>query len=492
LIRREWRHPDPDRAPELLAAAALVLRSRRIAQRPPAPPVPDAELERARAVGASARARGGGGTTLPGKELLTRMPDALRRLASRLRGGSVLVSGTNGKTTTAAMIASILREAGVAVVHNRAGANMHWGVATALLEQEGEVGILEVDEAWLPLVAVELEPRAIVLGNLFRDRPDGYGERDAVADAWTAMAGWASTRSGTTLVLNADDPTVARIATAAGYAGCVRYFGIEDTGAAEQRHEHARDATHCRSCGAGLLFERAFLSHLGHYRCPRCGAARPAPDVGAERVSLHGLDGVSARIALDGRELDVRVSMPGLYNVYNALAATAAAAVLGAGDEAIRRGLAVVRPAFGRSERIPTPRGELVVFLMKNPAGANELLRVLAQEAKRDKLDLWLALNDDFADGRDVSWIWDVDFEVIASRVRRLTCSGSRAAELALRLKYAGWPTGATRVEEAIGPSLDRALDEVPSRLFALPTYSALIELRMLLTDRCLAPPYWE
>ena len=449
--------------------------------------LPEAELSRARAVGAAARERGGGGTTLPGKELLTRFPGAIRQLGQRLSGGTVLVAGTNGKTTTASMIATILRQAGIEVAHNRAGANTHWGVATALLEQEGDVGILEVDEAWLPLVAAELEPRAIVLGNLFRDRPDGYGELDAIVSAWSAMARRAT---DTTLVLDADDPAVVAVGANRRSADTILY-GIEDRAAGRPPGEHAADAALCRSCGARLRFERCFLSHLGHYACATCGATRPAPDVAAERIALDGLDGSRVGVVIRGRTLLVRVPLPGVFNVYNALAAVSVAHALGVDDRSIVEGLASVKPTFGRAERIQVDGHEVMVLLMKNPAGANELMRLLQAEPPEPAPHWWLALNDNVADGRDVSWIWDVDFEQLADRVRRVTCSGTRAAELALRLKYAGWPSDAITVDTAIGASLERALEQAPGRLFALPTYSALVELRVFLTGRGLAPPYW-
>jgi lipid II isoglutaminyl synthase (glutamine-hydrolysing) len=473
--------------PEMLAATGLVLDSGRLARPSQPAALPEAELSRARAVGAAARDRGGGGTTLPGKELLTRFPGALRRLGQRLSAGTVLVAGTNGKTTTASMIATILRHAGIEVAHNRAGANTHWGVATALLEQQGEVGILEVDEGWLPILAAELEPRAIVLGNLFRDRPDGYGELDAIASAWSAMARWAT---GTTLVLDADDPAVVAVGANARSADTILY-GIEDRAAGRPPGEHAADAALCRSCGARLRFERCFLSHLGHYGCATCGAARPAPDVAAEAIALDGLDGSSVGVAIGDRRLAVRIPLPGIFNVYNALAAIAVAHVLGVEDGPIVEGLASVRPPFGRSERIQVGDRELLVLLMKNPAGANELMRLLQREPVEPAQHLWVALNDNFPDGRDVSWIWDVDFEQLAARVRHVTCSGTRAAELALRLKYAGWPSDAIAVDSAIGASLERALEGATGRLLALPTYSALVELRVFLTGRGLAPPFW-
>jgi UDP-N-acetylmuramyl tripeptide synthase len=488
LLREVWRSGGRERTHEMLVATALVLGSERLGVRSARAPLPQTAVAAARAAGADARARGQGGTTAPGRLLLSRDPAALGALGRRLRHGCVLVSGTNGKTTTATMIAGILRASGLAVVHNRAGANLHWGVATALVEQRGDVGVFEVDEAWLPLVAAELEPRAIVLANLFRDRTNIYGELDAIAAAWSSLA--RRTAAGaTTLVLDADDATVATLAPADGSAVL---FGIDDARAGLPGDEHAMDATACRRCGTRLCFERRFLSHLGHWSCPGCGAGRPTPSVSAKRIELAGLAGSRVHVDTPLGALDVQLGQPGVFSVYNALAAAAAAVALDVPEHAIVEGLREARPAFGRSERIRVgAESELVILLMKNPAGANALMRLLGREPDRP-LHVWIALNDGIADGHDVSWIWDADFEQIAARVDRVTCSGTRAPELALRLKYAGWPTGSIAVEPAIAASLDHALEHSRGLLLALPTYSALLELRALLTSRGLARSHWD
>jgi len=453
-----------------------------------------AKLAAARAVGTASRISGrGGGTTLPGRLLLRMEPDALRRLGARLGGGSTIVSATNGKTTTAGMIAAALVAADRAPVHNRAGSNMTWGVATALLEQDGDEGLFEVDEAWLPKVAEELDPSLIVLGNLFRDQLDRYGEMEALADAWAEVV---TGRVGATrFVLNADDPTIAdlgRIGDGSRRAG-IAYFGIEDASQALPELQHAFDAKHCRRCGSPYAYERAFVGHLGHYSCPGCGATRPRPDVAATKIELRGMDGSRIELRTPAGPLRLELPVPGLYNVYNALAAVAAALELGLAPGAIATALAEMRAAFGRVETIEVGGASVSILLVKNPAGANEVLRTLRLEAGGEGLDLWIALNDKIADGRDVSWVWDADFELLAGAVRRVTCAGTRAAEMALRLKYAGWPVGAIEVEEDIETSLDRAVAEASGdRLFALPTYTALLELRTLLARRGLAKEFWR
>jgi lipid II isoglutaminyl synthase (glutamine-hydrolysing) len=447
----------------------------------------------ARAVGRLSRASGrGGGTTLPGRMLVRMDPDAIERLASSLDRGSIVVSSTNGKTTTAGMIAGILQAAGRQPVHNRAGSNMHWGVATALLEQSGDEGLFELDEAWLPRVAPELRPRLLVLGNLFRDQLDRYGELERLADEWAELV---RAMEGTCeFALNADDPLIADLGRDRELRRRpgVTYFGIEDNRQALPELQHAHDAKHCRRCGAPYSYERAFVGHLGHYICPNCHADRPTPDIAATEIELHGISGSSVTITTPEGELKLELPLPGLYNVYNALAAVAAGLRSGIPLDQVREGLESMRAVFGRVETIEVGGKPVSILLIKNPAGANEVLRTLTLESSDGGIDLWLALNDRIADGRDVSWIWDADFELLTGGVRRVICAGTRAPEMALRLKYAGWPEDSIDVMEPIPGSLDAAVAAAPERLFALPTYTALLELRTLLTDRGLAADYWQ
>jgi UDP-N-acetylmuramyl tripeptide synthase len=340
-------------------------------------------------------------------------------------------------------------------------------------------------------VAAQLNPSLIVLGNLFRDQLDRYGETEALADEWARTV---AEHAGSRFVLNADDPLVADLGRDRDEhrrEGVV-YFGIEDASQALPELQHAFDARHCRRCGHPYAYERAFVGHLGHYSCPNCGAERPAPDVAATRVELHGMRGSTLTVGTPAGELRVELPLPGLYNAYNALAAIAAALQLGIEPAGIGPALAGARGAFGRVETIEAAGKSLSILLIKNPAGANEVLRTLRLEAGEKGLDLWIALNDRIADGRDVSWIWDADFELLGTAVRRVTCAGRRAPEMALRLKYAGWPVEAIAVEPAIERSLDAALATAPQRLFALPTYTALLELHKVLSGRGLTREFWR
>ncbi len=475
----------------------------------------------ARAVGALSRLRGGGATSAPGKVLLRLDPHALAALAARLPRGSVLLSATNGKTTTAVLAAGIFERASIPLVHNNAGANMAGGIATTLLAATrprggiaGELGLFEVDEFWLASIAAELGPRAILLGNLFRDQLDRYGELDTIADRWAQALG-SGPAGASRLVLNADDPLIADLGREREDA---LYFGVEDDSLALAGMAHAADAKHCRNCGAPYTFDAIYLGHLGHYRCERCGRRRPQTALTATCVTLEGVRGALFTLSTPAGTAEVALTLPGLYNVYNALAAAALATALDVGLEHIVAGLQSTKAAFGRAETVrllpaaparsptragtadaptvssSTPAGrELQIMLVKNPAGANEVLRTLALEPGEH--DLLGVLNDNIADGRDVSWIWDADFELLTGRVRRVTCSGTRAPELAVRLKYAGIDPGRVYVQPELSRALREAAADSPggdAPLYALPTYTAMLSLRELLVARGEADSAWS
>ncbi len=461
------------------------------------------KLALARSVGSLSRLRGGGATSAPGKVLMRLDAGAIGLLGARLSRGSVLISATNGKTTTATMTAEILRRAEIDVVHNRAGANMAGGIATTLLQAvrphgtiAGELGLFEVDELWLATLAEQLRPRAILLGNLFRDQLDRYGELDTIAESWQRMI----EQSAATLVLNADDPLVADLGRERPDA---LYFGLQDDTLALAGMAHAADAKHCRNCGAPYVFDAVYLGHLGRYHCPNCGRSRPAPTIGASDVQLQGVRSARFVLHTPAGEAEVSLALPGLYNVYNALAAAALATALEIPLATIAAGLSTAKAAFGRGETVSLSlpgtataapvRRELRIMLIKNPAGANEVLRTLALEPGQH--DLLGALNDRIADGRDVSWIWDADFELLAERIRRVTCTGNRAADLAARLKYAGVEPARIRIREQLPAALEQAAaehgeDDAP--LYALPTYTAMLALRELLVARGEAGSAWS
>ncbi|HEV2819447.1 MAG TPA: MurT ligase domain-containing protein [Solirubrobacteraceae bacterium] len=456
-----------------------------------------AKLAAARAAGTLSRRAGRGGTSLPGKLLLRLEPQAIAQLAARLPRGNAVISATNGKTTTAAMVAAIMERTGVRLVHNRAGANMAGGVAASLLGAAGpgrsiagDLGLFEVDEFWLDRVIGQLRPRALLLANLFRDQLDRYGELETIAERWADIV-----RAGgpQALVLNADDPLVADLVrdraggphTPSSEERETVFFGVEDISVALPGLSHASDSKHCRRCGTPYAYDAVFLGHLGHYHCPTGDNRRPEPHVAATRVVLDGARSAQITLRTPAGTIDVALPLPGLYNVYNALGATALSLALGAGLEDVRAGLEAVSPAFGRAEIVQVDGRPVSVLLVKNPAGANEVLRTLALE--EGDHDLFAILNDRTADGRDVSWVWDADFELLAGRLRRATCSGTRAAELALRLKYAGVPTDRLYVVDDVAGGLDAAVAGGAGALYVLPTYTALLELRREFVARNLA-----
>ncbi len=439
------------------------------------------------AAGLSRLVGAGGGTTVPGKVLASLDPDLLDRLARRLPLGSALVSATNGKTTTAAMAAQILAPR-VQLAHNSSGANLLSGVTSSLLSAKGaELGLFEVDEAALPEIAERVRPRAICLGNLFRDQLDRYGELEHVAERWRSVVRGLAAES--VLVVNGDDPQVGDLARER--AGSI-VFGLEDPRHAVPELLHAADSKWCLRCGRPYEYSAAYVGHLGAYRCPACGHARPELDVVARRIELRGLDGVDFSLGTRGESRAVRLGVPGLYNVYNALGAASLALALGSTLDDVVAGLGRFGAAFGRFERIAVGDKRLLVLLVKNPAGANEAVRTLVAGGA-PKLAV-LALNDAIADGRDVSWIWDVDWEPLLAGLSRVVVTGERAAEMALRCKYAGFSVDAIEVVPDLGEALDRGLELSPEggELVVLPTYTAMLALRRIVADRGFVRPYWE
>ncbi len=405
--------------------------------------MPAPTLTLARAAGKLSRRLGrGGGTSLPGKVLLRMRPDAVGRLGAGLRHGTAVVSATNGKTTTARMISSCIAAAGWPLVANPAGANLLSGVATALLEGSArrpapEVGLFEVDEAALPEVARQLRPRVVVLMNLFRDQLDRYGELEHLAERWAGMVADLGTISH--VVVNADDPAVAALAEGRTR---VTTFGVDDPSLALPALPHAADSTRCRRCSARLDYALVLLGHLGHWSCPNCGLRRPEPEVRATEVRLDGVRGISVVIATPEGEVRADLPLPGLHNAYNATAAVAGARALGVPHELIGPALARSAAAFGRAERVADRRARAGGAAGEEP-GRRRTRTCARSCSTREPLHLLAALNDRTADGRDVSWIWDVDYEPLLPRIAHLTVSGDRAHDLALRFRYAGPGPGA-------------------------------------------------
>ena len=336
-------------------------------------------------------------------------------------------------------------------------------------------------------MAQQVDPKLILLSNLFRDQLDRYGELELLADRWAEVV--AAHEGRARFVLCADDPLVADLGRE---RSGVTYFGLEDDSQALPELQHAADSKHCRNCGHAYVYDAVYLGHLGRWHCPNCGRSRPEPQVVARRVTLEGMSGSRLELSTPAGDIFVRLPLPGLYNVYNAVAAAATALELGRcprkrpsragglrrrlrpGGDDPRRRAATSRSCWSRTRPGRT--------------------RCCARwRSRRASLDLWLALNDNIADGRDVSWVWDADFELLAGRTRRVTCSGTRAEEMALRLKYAGVdadPVVDRDLESSLASAVADRDDGRP--LFALPTYTAMLEMRGALARRGLARRWSE
>jgi lipid II isoglutaminyl synthase (glutamine-hydrolysing) len=443
-----------------------------------------------KATGALSRiTRRGGGTTLPGDVARAIDPTILTELTTDLTRGSVVVTGTNGKTTTARLITWLLEGAGHKTVSNRAGANLIFGATAAALNQAGltgkleaDWGVFEIDEASLPRAVDEIKPKAALVLNLFRDQLDRYGELETIARKIEAAL--ATLPETATAILNADDPRVAEIGL--GLKQKPLWYGLDDTSVASKHLPHAADARTCPRCGSSLIFDAVYVGHDGVYRCPNQDFARPAPQITATNIKLNGFDSLAASI--DGTAIDIPLG--GLYNAYNVLAAFATARTLGLEPQYIAGRLRTFQAAFGRQERMEFRGRKLNLVLSKNPAGFNETLRTAVELAHGTSF--LIGLNDRKADGTDVSWIWDVDFEMLQKKAKTVIPAGNRAYDLAVRMKYAEIQAEPPQTDPA------RALDELIAvtqegdTAHLLCTYTAMLDLRAELVRRGWARPYWD
>lgn len=434
----------------------------------------------ARAIALAVRLlRRGAGSVLPGSIARKIQPNALALLAAQVKQGAILVAGTNGKTTTALLLRSILENQGYRVTHNATGANLENGLTAALLADANWLGrldrdfaILEVDENVLPKVLPQIRPRILLAMNLFRDQLDRYGEVDTIARRWERAI---APLSHTIAVLSADDPTLCHFGQQLEAQwedlARVRYFGLSEPERFLPEIPHAVDSIYCPNCGHSLTYEGVYLSHLGDYHCPSCGFARSRP-------------------LLNSR--DWPQLLVGIYNQYNAMAAATTAQALGIGEAPIQAAIRNFQAAFGRAESLTVQGKSVQILLSKNPVGTNETLRTVV-ELTRDRPfppTVLLVLNDRTPDGTDVSWIWDADTEGLVATGATLVVSGDRAYDMALRLAYSDpdRPAGPATlsVETNLKAAIQNALDRLPDgeTLYVLPTYSAMLEVREILTGR--------
>jgi UDP-N-acetylmuramyl tripeptide synthase len=443
--------------------------------------------------------RFGGGTSFPGTVARVVDPHVLQKVAAASDLRTVVVTGSNGKTTTCRMIAALADAGGLRVAQNRTGSNLMQGVISAALlgadlrgRMDAQLLLLEIDEGTLPRVIPDLQPDTLLITNIFRDQLDRFGELYSMARDLEAVI--ESLPASSTVVLNGDDPLVASFAPSARARRL--YFGIRDDRAGTQLPEHAADTIRCVRCQHPLTYRVVHVSHLGDYRCPECGNARPELDVAVTAIEPSQETGSEITVATPSGPFSLRVPLSGLHNVYNAAAALAAATTLSLPSPLepaeARRAIVGVRPAFGRLEEIRAGGRQLMLAFVKNPTSYNTTMReVLRRPGPKHIL---AAHSNTVVDGEDFAWLWDVDLEQLVPQMASLTASGTRAEEVALRFKYAGASAAYTEVIPDRAAALDRALAATPSGepLCIFAGYTPMRELRTVMQRRGWVPPFWK
>jgi UDP-N-acetylmuramyl tripeptide synthase len=431
--------------------------------------------------GVTLKLLGKSSTTLPGFIAYRLDPGIIKYLAQYFTEGIIMITGTNGKTTTANILANILKTAGKKFAFNQAGANLVTGITGALLQSCNWLGktrvrlaLLEVDEATVPKLCKEISPDIAVVTNFFRDQLDRYGELDTtirlVKDALPEE---------TLLILNADDPLVAYFGIQRPH---VQYYGVDRTPESQTESQETREAKFCPNCGQALSYEFFHYGQLGFYHCQSCNFERPRPHVLVKQVRQEA---DCLKFTID--TYCYVTALQGYFNLYNSLAAITVARQLNISQEYIEAGLREFIPQAGRMERFNLTEGDLILTLVKNPTGFNQVIRTILAGGKNVRL--LIAINDLAADGRDISWLWDVDFEYLGkseSKVSQVVCSGLRAEEMALRLKYAGLNTEKLVIEHSLEKAVEILLRERNNEeaVYVLPTYTNLFPLRKLLQSR--------
>ena len=438
------------------------------------------------------RLLGRGGTAMPGRIALKICPELLATLSKNVK--VVAVTGTNGKTTSSRMIENAFAEKGLNYIANRSGANLLSGITTEFALNStltgrcrAEYAVIECDEAAARKTFGLLKPGVVVVTNLFRDQLDRYGEVTHTLD---------SIREGlkgapeAVLCLNADCSLTSSLA--GDLPNRAVFFGIEKGAAPSCAPGELSDATHCIRCKTEYEYDYVTYGHLGGFRCPKCGYHRCCTDIGVERIMSSDSSSTTVEMNILGRRETVRVNLPALYNVYNAAGAVAAMTQMGIDAETAVKAVGSFKCGFGRMESFEIGKKGAKLMLVKNPAGCNQVIEFLAGTG--EKFELAVCLNDNGADGTDVSWIWDVDFERLAQagdRITRILVSGIRARDMAVRLKYAGIP--AERLEIITDyDGLCAELEKSDEQSFIIPTYTAMLDLRAKLVRLCGGSDFWE
>lgn len=418
----------------------------------------------------------------------------LEALVRRSAVSLVAITGSNGKTTTARLASGLLRGEGFAVLANSAGSNLVQGVTSLVVRSANLRGTLpaavlmaEVDEGALLVVAAEAPPRALLVTNLFRDQLDRYGELYAVAAAIASAT--ASVAPDAVVIVNADDPLVATMA--AERTGRRVTFGFALPSSTD-RITRAADSIRCPRCRSELTYRAVYLAHLGDYACQSCGFARPSLDVAVTSLEVPSIRETRCVVRTPDGEIALTIPQAGVHVAYNAAAAIAITIGLGVPIPHAAASLAAVGPAFGRLETIAAAGREFVLAFAKNPTSFNTTLRALASEG--EPRQLLLAVSNTLVDGEDFAWLWDVDFEGAVPYIEHVVVSGTRADELANRLKYAGLDPRRIETITDRRQALDRALASAgPGRRVTIVAgYSPTIELREEMRRRGWVGRFWQ
>ncbi len=415
-----------------------------------------------------------GGTSFAGMLALKICPDFLKYCRKYVKPYVTAVTGTNGKTTTSGILAQILEQDNNRVIHNVKGANMLTGIANVfalkLPCKKFDYAVLESDEAYLTKLYDYLPSDFLIVTNLFRDQLDRYGELETTA----GFIKDAIDKADPILFLNADDPLVANL----GKEKEVFYYGFEEVEFCSDKHKSSSSAPSevfkC-ICGEELKYSKRFFAQQGHYYCEKCGYKRP-------ELTFKGYakiydDYSEIKIDFGGKYYEFKVNLIGLYNAYNALGAISTALFFGIENEFIKEALLNYKSIFGRAEKKIINGHQALIQLIKNPTGASEVLKTIDLNSQ-----ILIAINDDYADGRDVSWLWDADFERLQNTQKPIVVSGIRAKDMAVRLKYAGVPADKIIVEEDLKTAVEivSSSDKMEENISILPTYTALLKLNKM------------